>query len=114
MDAGRFISAMQGRDAAEQGFVYERSYLSEEYAKGRVKKTLLYTAEPQETEEITEIALLELEPGAEILEHKHTVDMEYYIINGKVYPCERGETHGYKNTTNQKVQIASVKFSVIV
>lgn len=119
MDAGRYISARKARDEAiklQQGLplLHEVDYLSEEYAKGRVKKTTYLKANPKRTGDLTEMAILELDPGAEILQHQHTDDMEYYIDNDNHISsvCNCGEWHGYKNETDEVVSIISLKFAV--
>ena len=50
------------------------TYLPVEYAKGCVKKTLVYQSAAKPGE-ITEVALLELDAGAEILQHKHSTSL---------------------------------------
>ena len=94
----------------------EVSYLPEEIAIGRVKKTLCYKAIPEKAGDLTEVAILELDPGAEILIHQHTVDMEYYIntADNTAKVCHSGEWHGYANTTRKPMTIISVKLAVIV
>lgn len=117
MDAGRFISASKARDAQKdkEGFIYEISYLPEEEAKGMIKKKVMFRAEPTERDEITEIDIFELEPGAELLPHTHRYDAGYYRIGENHFTCcERGDTFSYKNDTGSLVKITLVKFAVIV
>ena len=107
MDAGRYIRACKARDSRV-------SYLPPEYAEGKVKKTILYQAVAEKIGDLTEVAILELEPGASILQHQHTTDMERYIIGDVTLLCKCGEWHGYiNNSTSEFVTVLSVKNAVM-
>lgn len=92
----------------------EESYLPAKIAKGKVKKTLFYRAIPKAPGDVTEVAILELEPGAEILQHEHTTDREIYVVGKSCLVCERGETHGYKNRESEMIRIVSIKQAVLL
>lgn len=83
--------------------------LPKELARGRVVKTLVYEARPVKVGDITEIAILYLDPGSEILEHQHTVDREVYYVGGVRLACEAGQSHGYENPTDEVVTIVAIK-----
>lgn len=119
MDAGRFIQAMKARDAQEEARLepIEVSYLTEDIAKGIVKKELYYKNDnPEKPGDLTELAVLTLGPGAEIYQHQHTIDLEYYLdmANNAAILCECGDSHGYINDLNRWMQIVSVKLAVKV
>lgn len=122
MYAERYISAKAAQDNEDKTYhgvdlkVLEVTFLPEEYAIGRVKKTLYYKAEPKKERDLIEMAVLELAPGAEILQHQHVTDMEYYINNvtNEATLCNVGEWHGYKNDTDKPMTLVSIKVAVIV
>lgn len=120
MDAGRFIQASKARDAQKQEERLEPisiSYLPSNIAKGMVRKDLFYkNANPEKPGDLIELAVLTLGPGAEIYQHQHTTDMEYYIDvkNQVAIPCECGESHGYINDLKRWITLISVKIAVKV
>lgn len=120
MDAGRFIQASKARDAQEKKArltPISISYLTEDVAKGKVMKELYYKNDnPEHPGDLTELAVLTLHPGAEIYQHQHTVDLEYYIDFDKQVTllCDCGESHGYINDLNCFVTLVSVKLAVKV
>ncbi|MDO4975322.1 MAG: hypothetical protein Q4E61_03280 [Alphaproteobacteria bacterium] len=77
--------------------------------RGEIKKFPIY--KNTESKEITEIALLELSPGAKIKLHKHNSDSEiYFILGSKRYECcPIGGEHSLENTTGEVMQVLSVK-----
>lgn len=119
MDVGRFIHARKARDAQEKESrltPISVSNLPEDIAKGIVKKELYYKKKPEKPGDLTELAILILSPGAEIYQHQHTTDLEYYIdtTNQKASLCNCGESHGYVNNLNCYVTLVSVKLAVII
>ena len=86
--------------------------LPKDIARGRVVKTLVYEAKPVKAGDTTEISILYLDPGSEILKHKHTVDREVYYVDGVRLACEAGQSHGYKNQTDKVVTIVAIKQAV--
>lgn len=86
--------------------------LPEEIARGRILKTEVYKAEPNRIGDITEIAILYLYPGSEILEHEHTVDREVYYVNGLQLACEAGQSHSYENPSSEVISIVAIKQAV--
>lgn len=97
------------REEREKG---RTCYLSEEYAEGKVEK-LLYgnwflTAL---SGEVSELALLRLEPGSKIKYHQHIDDSEVYFIleSGVILECKSGEWHGLMNNTSSDMYVFSVK-----
>ena len=74
-----------------------------------VMKTLIYQSNGRG---ITEIALLELSPGAKIKRHKHTDDNEIYfdIITKEVEVCEIGGEHELENFTKDVLYVLSIKW----
>jgi mannose-6-phosphate isomerase-like protein (cupin superfamily) len=77
--------------------------------RGEIKKFPIY--KNAESKEITEIALLELSPGAKIKLHRHNSDSEiYFILGSKRYECcHIGGEHSLENTTGEVMQVLSVK-----
>ncbi|MBR2587941.1 MAG: hypothetical protein IKD77_01910 [Bacilli bacterium] len=77
--------------------------------RGEIKKFPIY--KNADSNEITEIALLELSPGAKIKLHKHSNDSEiYFILDSKRYECcSIGEAHELENTTGEIMKVLSVK-----
>lgn len=120
MDVGRFIHTSKARDAQEKEArltPISVSYLPEDVAKGIVKKELYYKNDnPEQPGDLTELAVLTLGPGAEIYQHQHTVDLEYYIdtANKVSLLCNCGESHGYINDLNRWITLVSVKLAVKV
>lgn len=118
MDVGSFILARKARDAQEQEARHtpiSTSYLPEDIAKGIVKKELYYRNDtPEQPGDLIEYSVLTLDPGAEIYQHQHTIDLEYYIdtTNQKASLCNCGESHGYINNLNCRVTIVSIKIAV--
>ena len=74
-------------------------------AKGMVTKRLVYCSDD------TEVAILELTPGAEIAWHDHTSNSElhFLIATGSGELCQIGSSHHYKNDSSHPVQLLSVK-----
>ena len=87
-------------------FLAHPSDLPAEYVSGgKVTKRLVYKSSD------TEVAILELAPGAEIKLHEHTEDSELYFIigTGLVDLCPIGASHRFENATPDKVLLLSVK-----
>ena len=118
MYAERFISARKARDEARrksEGSTYEVSYLTSNEAKGNVKKKTMWKTDATETDQLIELTIYELEPGAELLPREHTHDAGYYRVEfSNFICCENGESFSHKNTTDHPVKITLVRFSVIV
>lgn len=118
MYAERFISARKARDEARrksEGSTYEVTYLTSEEAKGNVKKKTMWKTEATEKNQLIELTIYELEPGAELLPRKHVYDAGYYRVEfSNFICCENGESFSYKNTTDHLVKVTLIRYSVIV
>ena len=100
------------KDAREGRVTVKGIYLPETIARGKVLKKTVYQAEPKSVGDITEISVLYLSPGAEILEHTHVTDREVYYVGGLQLTCEAGQSHGYENPTDEVVTIVAIKQAV--
>ena len=90
----------------------EVTLLPESIARGKVVKILIYKAEPSKVGDVTEVSVLELDPGAEILEHEHTTDREVYYVGNLQLTCEAGQSHSYENSSAGPEIIVAVKQAV--
>lgn len=100
------------KDAREGRVTVKGIYLPETIARGKVLKKTVYQAEPTVFGEITEISVLYLSPGAEILEHTHVTDREVYYVGGLQLTCEAGQSHSYENATRNEEVIVAVKQAI--
>lgn len=94
------------------------SELPPEISKGKVKKMLFYSKKGARAGDLTEVSCLFLEPGAQILEHKHTIDCEIYIVlagedcKPEVLLCKCGQTHSFYNNFGKPIKIIASKMKV--
>ncbi len=77
--------------------------------RGTVTKKLLYSN--PSSEDVTEIALLELSPKAEIDLHTHKFDYEiYYLVDDNLaFVCQIENSHSLENDTNSIMKVISIK-----
>ena len=82
------------------------AHLSE---RGEIYKTVLYSN--PDSVDVTEIAVLELAPGAMIPLHDHPSDSEmYYFPNIHIAEiCMTGGKHELENTSNETLHVISIK-----
>ena len=59
------------------------------------------------------VSRLILSPGAKIKYHMHTKDSEFYILyndNNHILFCPKGNGHSLENTSDEILEVLSVKF----
>ena len=106
MDSGRFVKIMKAK--------YNTEYLPSDIAHGKVRKTVIFQNASATKGQVKECALLELEPGAEIICHQHTEDTQRYLFleTGRIEFCVCGDWHGVQNNTNAPMSIMAASFAI--
>lgn len=88
--------------------------LPEKLAEGSVEKLVIERNDDvlNEKGKIKEVAILKLAPNSSIKDHQHVEDNEIYVVINemKVLICQVGDCHGFKNTSDIEVYIASIKY----